>query len=325
MLGAGATADVLGIGTAIFGAAGGALLLLALLAGESDNAFADLYSAAVSIQNVAPKAPQRWLVGALGALALGLALALSMERYELFLLLVGSVFVPLFGVFAADWLVRARGRYGSARLFATTGVRWVALLPWVAGFLVYHWSVPTGPEAWVTGVRTVFADWLGLPFPLFDSALGASLPSFALAFILAVLQPRRGAPLRGGGLLRDGARGRWRRGDQEDHRGLDRRVADRELGPGGDEDRPPLIQAPAALADLDRDLAGEQHAQAVRVRVRDRPDLLGALETHDLGPQVRGLEHRAVLWTASANRTRSRRSFDSMATAYRRGERPGPR
>jgi nucleobase:cation symporter-1, NCS1 family len=198
VLGAGATADVLGIGTAIFGAAGGALLLLALLAGESDNAFADLYSAAVSIQNVAPEAPQRWLVGALGALALGLALALSMERYELFLLLVGSVFVPLFGVFAADWLIRARGRYGSARLFATTGVRWLALLPWVAGFLVYHWSVPTGPEAWVTGVRTVFADWLGLPFPLFDSALGASLPSFALAFILSVLLPRRGAPLRGG-------------------------------------------------------------------------------------------------------------------------------
>lgn len=191
VLGAGAAADVLGIGTAIVGAAGGGLLLLALLVGESDNAFADLYSAAVSIQNVAPEAPQRWLVGTLGALALGLALALSMERYELFLLLIGSVFVPLFGVFAADWLVRARGRYGPERLFAQSGVRWLALLPWLAGFVVYHWSVPTGPQAWVTAGRTLFADWLGLPFPLLGSALGGSLPSFAVAFALALLLPRR--------------------------------------------------------------------------------------------------------------------------------------
>lgn len=193
VLGAGATADVLGIGTAVAGAAGGALLLLALLVGESDNAFADLYSAAVSIQNVAPKAPQRLLVAALGGLAFGLALALSMERYELFLLLIGSVFVPLFGVFAADWIVRARGRFGPERLFADTGVRWLALAPWLAGFVLYHWSVPTGPDAWVTAVRTVFADWLGAPFPLLDSAVGASLPSFAIAFVLTLLLPRRGA------------------------------------------------------------------------------------------------------------------------------------
>jgi putative hydroxymethylpyrimidine transporter CytX len=190
VLGAGATADVLGIGTAISGAAGGALLLLALLAGESDNAFANLYSSAVSIQNVVPEAPQRWLVAGLGALALGLALALSMERYELFLLLIGSVFLPLFGVFAADWLVRARGRYGEDRLFASTGVRWIALVPWLAGFVLYHWSVPTGPAGWVDAVRAVFHGWLGLPFPLFGSALGASLPSFAAAFGLALLLPR---------------------------------------------------------------------------------------------------------------------------------------
>ncbi|MGE5459042.1 MAG: cytosine permease [Solirubrobacterales bacterium] len=189
VLGAGATADVLGIGAAIGGAAGGALLLLALLAGESDNAFANLYSSAVSIQNVVPEAPQRWLVLALGALAFVLALALSMERYELFLLLIGSVFVPLFGVFAADWLVRARGRYGEERLFAPTGVHWVALVPWLVGFVLYHWSVPTGPAGWVDAVRTVFHGWLGLPFPLFGSALGASLPSFSVAFGLTLLLP----------------------------------------------------------------------------------------------------------------------------------------
>jgi len=196
VLGAGATADVLGIGTAVAGAAGGALLLLALLAGESDNAFANLYSSAVSIQNVAPRASQRWLVAALGALAFGLALTLSMDRYELFLLLIGSVFVPLFGVFAADWLVRHGGRYGRELLFAPTGVRWLALVPWVAGFVLYHWSVPTGPTGWVEAVRTVAADWLGLPFPLFGSAVGASLPSFAVAFGLTLLLPRARAATR---------------------------------------------------------------------------------------------------------------------------------
>jgi len=196
VLGAGATADVLGIGTAVAGAAGGAFLLLALLAGESDNAFANLYSSAVSIQNVVPRAPQRWLVLALGALAYGLALALSMDRYELFLLLIGSVFVPLFGVFAADWLVRHRGRYGRERLFVPTGVRWLALVPWLAGFVVYHWCVPTGPAGWVEAVRTVVADWLGLPFPLFGSALGASLPGFAVAFGLTLLLPRPRAATR---------------------------------------------------------------------------------------------------------------------------------
>ena len=103
------------------------------------------------------------------------------------------MFVPLFGVFAADWLVRSRGRYGEARLFAPTAVRWRALVPWLAGFVLYHWSVPTGPAGWVESARTVFHGWLGLPFPLFGSALGASLPSFAVAFGLTLLLPPRRA------------------------------------------------------------------------------------------------------------------------------------
>jgi hypothetical protein len=45
-------------------------------------------------------------------------------------------------------------------------------------------------------VETVFADWLSLPFPLFDSHLGASLPSFAVAFALALALPNRKAATR---------------------------------------------------------------------------------------------------------------------------------
>jgi purine-cytosine permease-like protein len=194
-LSAGATADAVGIGSSIVAVAGGGLVLLALLVGESDNAFADIYSAALSTQNVAPKVPQRGLVVAVGAVAFLLALAFSMESYEVFLLLIGSVFVPLFGVFAAHYLVRHGGRYGEGELFAGTTVRWRALLPWVAGFVVFHWSVATGPAAWTDAVRTVVADWLSLPFPLFGSRIGASVPSFAAAFVLAmVVLPGRGRP-----------------------------------------------------------------------------------------------------------------------------------
>lgn len=192
VLAAGASADVFGIGTGIATVAGGPLLLVALLAGESDNAFADIYSSAVSTQNVVPGVSQRWLIAAIGAVGFALALALSMDRYLLFLLLIGSVFVPLFGVFAADYFVRRRGRYGEGELFADTRTNWVALVPWAAGFVLYHWSVPTGPQAWIDAMRTVFHSWLRLPFPLFGSKLGASIPSFAAAFALSLVVPPSG-------------------------------------------------------------------------------------------------------------------------------------
>jgi putative hydroxymethylpyrimidine transporter CytX len=197
---AGAGADVFGIGTAIAVSAGGGVVLIALLVGESDNAFADIYSAAVSTQNVLPNLPQRALIAAVGATGFFLALAFSMDRYELFLLLIGSVFVPLAAVFMADYFVHHRGQYGEGALFSPTGVNVRALAPWAVGFLLYHWSAPTGPVGWIAAMRTLFHDWLHLPFPLFDSALGASIPSFAAAFALSLVvlrrTNRRGGPTR---------------------------------------------------------------------------------------------------------------------------------
>ncbi len=200
VLAAGASADVFGIGTSIATVAGGPLLLLALLVGESDNAFADIYSAAVSSQNVVPRASQRGLSVVLGLLAFALALFLSVERYEVFLFLIGSVFVPLFGVFAADYFVKARRRYREEELFAGTGVRWLALVPWALGFLLYQWSVAPGtmPSGWTDAMTTLFHRWLHLPFPLFDGRLGASIPSFAAAFALTLVLVRGRARGNGG-------------------------------------------------------------------------------------------------------------------------------
>jgi nucleobase:cation symporter-1, NCS1 family len=188
----GSSPDAAGIGASIAGLAGGTFLLIGLLVGEAPNAFANVYSAAVSTLNVVPRASAAWLSAAVGSIAFLLALTFTMERYEVFLFLIGSVFVPLAAIFLADYFVVARGRYGVDRVFGapTSGVRWLALVPWLAGFVLYHWSVPTGPAGWLDAVEAVFTS-LGLPFPLFDSRLGASIPSFAIAFVLALVVLRR--------------------------------------------------------------------------------------------------------------------------------------
>ena len=190
VLTAGAGPDAVGLGSSVVALAGGGLVLLALLVGESDNAFADIYSAAVSVQNVAPEVRERGLSVAVGAAGLLIAMAFSVERYELFLFLIGSVFVPLAAVFLADYFVRRGGRLDDGEPFASPSWRWWAFVPWAVGFVVYHWSAPSGPQGWVEAVRSVF-EGLGLPFPLLDSRLGASLPSFVVAFALTLALPRR--------------------------------------------------------------------------------------------------------------------------------------
>lgn len=161
-------ADPAGIFTAI--AAGGvasALALLALTVDEADEPFANVYSAAVSIQNLLPAVSQRLLIGAVATVATVGALFVDIVAYETFLFLLGSFFVPLFGVLAADYLLGAA---------AAVPVRWSGLAAWAAGFLLYQWLQPTGPQWWTELV----ADVPGAG----EATVGASLPAFALAFVL---------------------------------------------------------------------------------------------------------------------------------------------
>ena len=115
---------------------------------------------------------------------------------EAFLLLIGSIFVPLFAVFLADWLVRARGRYGAEALFegAPPGIGWRAVAAWALGFVVFQWCAPTTLVGWWSaGLERLLHGVLGLPVPLIPgAALGGSLPGFAAAFGAALLVlPRR--------------------------------------------------------------------------------------------------------------------------------------
>jgi nucleobase:cation symporter-1, NCS1 family len=190
-----------GLGQAIAALAGGWIVLLALLVGETDEAFADIYSAAVSSQNLEGRIHQRGAIVAVSAAGAGLAVWLGLRpnvavgTYESFLFLLGSVFVPLFGVFVADYFVLGRGGRLSADMFdgevqgdgtRRRRVNAAAFVSWIVGFLIYqwNWTVPAGLAGWQTAMNTVFHRWLHLPYPLAGSRWGASIPAFLAALAL---------------------------------------------------------------------------------------------------------------------------------------------
>jgi nucleobase:cation symporter-1, NCS1 family len=159
-------------------AAAGGIAFLALIAitiDESEKAFADIYSTAVSIQNFLPRVSQRLLITFISAVATALALVLSFgTAYQNFLYLLGSVFVPLFGVLVADWLL-AGCRYPKERIFDGPNWRPAGLIAWAVGFCVYQWLSPVGPGFWTKLVDRTHPGYV---------TFGASLPSFAVAFLL---------------------------------------------------------------------------------------------------------------------------------------------
>jgi nucleobase:cation symporter-1, NCS1 family len=164
----------------------GFVALLTLLVDETDEAFANMYSTAVSIQNFVPRAPQRFLVVLVGGICTALALVVDLVQYENFLLLLGALFVPLFGVLAAHYYLLQRGRYEVGELYEkegaywySGGVNWPLVAAWALGFLVYNWINPGSVSWWSEWMTMLFQDWLRLP-PA-SSWLGASVASFVAA------------------------------------------------------------------------------------------------------------------------------------------------
>jgi len=160
-------------------ASGGLLALFVLLAltiAETDEAFANAYSGAVSLQNLFPSVPQRWLVALTTAVGTLGALTLELSSFQSFLFLLGSCFVPLFAVLLADWLASGC-RYDGRELLDAGPPRVGALVAWAAGFAAYQWLSPTGPSWWVDQVQR-------LDPPSWQ--IGATLPSFAVSFALAL-------------------------------------------------------------------------------------------------------------------------------------------
>ena len=165
------------IPAAVLAGSAGILALLALTVDESDEAFADIYSTAVSIQNVLPRVSQRLLIVLVGAVATLGAIVIDLRNYETFLFLLGSVFVPLFGVLLADWLV-AGAHYSRDDIFSAPTVRFELIAAWLIGFGLYQWLSPQGPSWWTDAVSHLSPG---------HSSYTASLPSFATAFALGAL------------------------------------------------------------------------------------------------------------------------------------------
>ncbi|WP_222268198.1 purine-cytosine permease family protein [Modestobacter marinus] len=166
----------------------GALAVLVLVVVELDEAFANLYSTAVSAQNVVVRADRRLLALAVGTAATVLALTFDIAAYEPFLFLIGAVFVPLAGVFVVAYWLLPRGAWDTSD---SAPARPALLLPWAAGFVAYQLTLPTyltGPGAGWTAWWTARQTDLGI-----DPANGwsASLVSLAVAVLLtaAVLAP----------------------------------------------------------------------------------------------------------------------------------------
>jgi NCS1 family nucleobase:cation symporter-1 len=170
--------DAQSLPAAVAAAGGVALVALAAITiDESEKAFADIYSTAVSIQNLLPRLPQRLLITIVSAAATGLALALDLGNYQDFLYLLGSCFVPLFGVLLADWLA-AGAHYREQDIFAAPAVRFEQIAAWVVGFGLYQWLSPVGPGWWTRLVDHTHPGYVSFT---------ASLPAFGASFALAGL------------------------------------------------------------------------------------------------------------------------------------------
>ena len=159
-------------------AAAGGIAFVALAAitiDESEKAFADIYSTAVSIQNLFPRVSQRLLITLVSTAATALALALNLGNYQEFLYLLGSFFVPLFGVLLADWLL-AGTHFTQEHIFDAPAFRVEQLAAWAVGFALYQWLSPVGPGWWTRLVEHTHPAAVSFT---------ASLPSFAAAFLLA--------------------------------------------------------------------------------------------------------------------------------------------
>jgi len=158
---------------------------------ETDQSFANVYSTAVSIQNMAPRWDRRILTSAIGSLAIAVALTIDISQYTNFLYLIGAVFIPLSGALLAAWLWTRGVGWNTA---TDAPLRPGMLLAWGAGFVAYQLINPGAIPGW-SDAWTSAAQWLhtaGHPW------LSASLTSFLVAVLIALPFAATPAPARDG-------------------------------------------------------------------------------------------------------------------------------
>jgi NCS1 family nucleobase:cation symporter-1 len=127
--------------SSIFSITFGGLALAVLLVDETDNCFADIYSGAVSVQNVSPRSKQWKLVITITAISVFLAALIPeywQPAYQSFLLFIGGFFVPLLGVVAVDFYVIRRRQYDPEEFYSSAkSLRIKPVVSWLIGLILY--------------------------------------------------------------------------------------------------------------------------------------------------------------------------------------------
>ncbi|MFT4167217.1 MAG: cytosine permease [Microlunatus sp.] len=161
----------------------GAIALAILLTDEVDEAFANIYSTTMSVQNLFGTLDRRIVAVAIGVIATLLAGFMDFGQYQSFLFLIGSVFVPLFAVAAADFLFVSGQRWDVS---ASSRLRWPPVVAWAGGFvayqLIYPGTVPGWSDFWL-GVNAA----IGFTPPTW---LGSSVAAIGVGAVLMVVLGR---------------------------------------------------------------------------------------------------------------------------------------
>jgi NCS1 family nucleobase:cation symporter-1 len=154
---------------------------------EVDQSFCNVYSTAVSTQNLRPHWDRRVLAVVIGVTATVLALVVTIDNYSNFLSLIGSVFVPMFAVLVVDYFLFRGVRDWD--LSESAPARWSMLVPWLVGFVIYQLIYPGGISWWATMWGHVAS---AIHFS-YQTWMSASLLSFVAAALVtvAVELPRR--------------------------------------------------------------------------------------------------------------------------------------
>jgi NCS1 family nucleobase:cation symporter-1 len=171
-----------------------------LAARELDQSFANVYSTAVSVQNLRPLWDRRLLALGITAATTMMALWVDIADYENFLVLLGSVFVPMFAVLVVDFFVLSKGHWD---LSSRSPARWAMLLPWLLGFVTYQLINPGYIAWWVAGWTQIDhlvgfrpASWMSASICSFAVSAAVTLAGGGLARVSRRWHPHERADLR---------------------------------------------------------------------------------------------------------------------------------
>jgi NCS1 family nucleobase:cation symporter-1 len=125
------------------GFAAPALIMVILSTITSD--FPDVYSATCSVMNISSKVSPKIIMWSAGILSILVALVFPMAQYENFLLFIGAMFMPIFGVVLTDYFIIRKRALNVDELFKEGGEYWytkgfnpAAIVSWVAGFATFE-------------------------------------------------------------------------------------------------------------------------------------------------------------------------------------------